>query len=43
MEFGSFDGVEDDDHSGFGFVEISRIFARHYASFTGIESFDRLN
>ncbi len=31
MEFGWFDGREDDEYSGVGFVEISTVFATHDA------------
>ena len=36
------DGEDDDEHSGVGFVEITKIFATHGAYFTGTDPFEEI-
>ena len=43
MEFGFFDGRDDGEHSGIGFVEISLIFASQDDCFYETISFDRVS
>ena len=42
MEFGSLVGRLGGEHTGFGFVEISDIFAKQYVTINGTELLDRV-
>ena len=41
MELGSFNDRDDDEHNGFGFVEISNIFVMLNEFFGGAVTFDK--
>ena len=42
MDFGSFGGVEDNEHNGSGLVEISITFGMRAVIFIGTAPFDQL-